>query len=221
MVIAGEQTVGRGRMGRSFYSPGGSGIYLSLLLRPVNADPRQTVTLTAAAAAALCQAMEDVSGKSPQIKWVNDIFLNGRKVSGILTEAAFGLESGAPEYVVVGVGINACAPEGGFPPELAEIAGVLWDKPVPDGNVLNRVGDGCGAGGCCKSRRPAFQCGNAFFKYIRGRIHQARINVAALRQSKPAGSLRRILKYIRGGGINRHCSGIRCRVCFFLTDMKL
>ena len=133
VVIAGEQTGGRGRMGRAFYSPAGSGIYLSLLLRPVNADPQQTVTLTAAAAAALCQAMETVSGSQPQIKWVNDIFLNGKKISGILSEAAFGLESGVPEYVVVGVGINAYVPEGGFPPELAEIAGSLWDSPVPDG----------------------------------------------------------------------------------------
>ena len=133
VVIADEQTEGRGRMGRAFYSPAGSGIYLSLLLRPVNADPRQTVTLTAAAAVALCQAIEAVSEKSPQIKWVNDIFLNGRKICGILSEAAFGLESGAPEYVVVGVGINAYTPEGGFPPELAEIAGALWERPVPGG----------------------------------------------------------------------------------------
>lgn len=133
VVIADEQTGGRGRMGRVFYSPAGSGIYLSLLLRPVNADPRQTVTLTAAAAVALCQAIEAVSENGPQIKWVNDIFLNGRKISGILSEAAFGLESGLPEYVVVGVGINAYTPEGGFPPELAEIAGALWERPVPGG----------------------------------------------------------------------------------------
>ena len=133
VVIAGAQTGGRGRMGRTFYSPAGTGVYLSLLLRPVGADPQQTVTLTAAAAVALCQAMETVSGENPQIKWVNDIFLNGRKVCGILSEASFGLESGVPEYVVVGVGINAYAPEGGFPPNLAEIAGPLWEKPVPDG----------------------------------------------------------------------------------------
>ena len=133
VVIADEQTGGRGRMGRAFYSPAGSGIYLSLLLRPVNADPRQTVTLTAAAAVALCQAIETVSENEPQIKWVNDIFLNGRKICGILSEAAFGLESGVPEYVVVGVGINAYTPEGGFPPELAEIAGALWERPVPGG----------------------------------------------------------------------------------------
>ncbi|MDO5544485.1 MAG: biotin--[acetyl-CoA-carboxylase] ligase [Eubacteriales bacterium] len=133
VVIANAQTNGRGRRGRSFYSPADTGIYLSLLLRPVNSDPRQTVTLTAAAAVALCQAMEAVSGAVPEIKWVNDIFLDGKKISGILTEAAFGLESGAPEYVVVGVGINAYTPEGGFPAELSEIAGALWDKTVPDG----------------------------------------------------------------------------------------
>lgn len=133
VVIAGEQTGGRGRMGRTFFSPPDSGVYLSLLLRPVNADPRQTVTLTAAAAVALCQAIESVSENHPEIKWVNDIFLDGRKVSGILTEAAFGLESGVPEYVVVGVGINAYAPECGFPPDLAKIAGFLWNNTIPDG----------------------------------------------------------------------------------------
>lgn len=137
VVIAGEQQQGRGRSGRTFYSPADTGVYLSLLLRPLNADPRQTVTLTAAAAAALCQAIEAVSGSAPQIKWVNDIFLNGKKICGILSEAAFGLESGTPEYVVVGVGINAYAPERGFPPELAQIAGSLWEQPVPDGK--NRI----------------------------------------------------------------------------------
>ena len=133
VVIGGEQTQGRGRSGRSFYSPAGTGVYVSLLLRPADADPRQTVTLTAAAAVALCRAIETVSGSKAQIKWVNDIFLNGKKVSGILSEAAFGLESGVPEYVVIGVGINAYAPEGGFPPGLTQIAGALWDSPVPDG----------------------------------------------------------------------------------------
>lgn len=133
VVIAGEQTRGRGRCGRSFYSPGDTGVYLSLLLRPVHASPKQTVTLTAAAAVALCQAIEAVGGDCPQIKWVNDIFLHGKKVCGILTEAAFNLETGAPEYVVVGAGINVYAPKEGFPPELETIAGPLWEKPVPDG----------------------------------------------------------------------------------------
>lgn len=133
VVIAGEQTRGRGRCGRSFYSPADTGIYLSLLLRPVHASPKQTMTLTAAAASAMCQAMEAVSGVCPQIKWVNDIFLNGKKVCGILTEAAFSLETGAPEYVVIGAGVNVYAPKEGFPPELEGIAGGLWEKTVPEG----------------------------------------------------------------------------------------
>lgn len=131
-VLAGAQSQGRGRYGRSFYSPDGTGVYLSLLLRPAG-DPQQTVLLTAAAAAAICQAMEALGVDGPEIKWVNDIFLHGKKVCGILCEASFSLETGAPEYVVVGAGINVYAPEGGFPPEIADIAGALWDAPVPDG----------------------------------------------------------------------------------------
>ena len=132
VVLSGSQTQGRGRYGRSFYSPADTGVYLSLLLRPVG-DPRQTVLLTAAAAEAMCQAMEALGVENPQIKWVNDIFLQGKKVCGILCEASFSLETGAPEYVVVGAGINVYAPKGGFPPELADIAGAVWDAPVPDG----------------------------------------------------------------------------------------
>ena len=133
VVIAGEQTAGRGRMGRAFYSPAGSGIYLSLLLRPVNADPRQTVTLTAAAAAALCQAMEAVSGKNPQIKWVNDIILNGKKIFFFHDAAASEIYTRSLHDALPVALAEPGAPEGGFPPELAQIAGALWDSPVPDG----------------------------------------------------------------------------------------
>lgn len=132
VVLAGAQSRGRGRYGRQFYSPAGTGVYLSILLRPAG-DPQQAVLLTAAAAAAMCQAMEALGVENPQIKWVNDIFLQGKKVCGILSEASFSLETGAPEYVVVGAGINVYTPAGGFPPELADIAGAVWDTPVPDG----------------------------------------------------------------------------------------
>lgn len=132
VVLSGSQTQGRGRYGRSFYSPADTGVYLSLLLRPTG-DPQQTVLLTAAAAAAMCQAMEALGVEGPKIKWVNDIFLSGKKVCGILCEASFSLETGVPEYVVVGAGINVYAPKGGFPPEIADIAGALWNAPVPDG----------------------------------------------------------------------------------------
>ena len=147
VVLAGSQTQGRGRYGRTFYSPEDTGVYLSLLLRPAG-DPQQTVLLTAAAAAAMCQAMEALGVENPQIKWVNDIFLSGRKVCGILCEASFSLETGAPEYVVVGAGINVYAPKGGFPPEIADIAGALWESPVSDGKISWQRNFSIGSGRC-------------------------------------------------------------------------
>lgn len=133
VVIAGEQTAGRGRSGRHFFSPGGTGLYLSLLLRPRDYAPQQAVQLTALAAAAMCQAVEAVSGRQPGIKWVNDLILDGKKVCGILTEGAFGLETGALEYAVVGVGVNLYPPAGGFPEDIAPIAGTVFSAPQDDG----------------------------------------------------------------------------------------
>ena len=122
VIIACEQTAGRGRYGRQFFSPAGTGVYLSLLLRPTAYSPQQATCLTAAAAAAMCQAIEAVTGQQPGIKWVNDIFLHGKKVCGILTEAAVGLETGALDYMVLGAGVNLYPPTGGFPEEIRPIA---------------------------------------------------------------------------------------------------
>ena len=85
VVIAGEQTKGKGRLGRSFYSPSDTGVYLSLLLRPENILPEQAVHITTIAAVAACEAIERVSGRKAGIKWVNDIYMDGKKGSGILT----------------------------------------------------------------------------------------------------------------------------------------
>lgn len=131
-LISNEQTAGRGRYGRSFFSPSGTGAYLSVLLRPNHCPARQAVGITTMAAAAMCLAIEEVCGETPGIKWVNDIFVRGKKVCGILTEGAFGLENGMLEYAVVGVGINVYAPEGGFPEPLREIAGALSEQPRND-----------------------------------------------------------------------------------------
>ena len=125
-LVAAQQTAGRGRMGRSFYSPPGSGLYLSLLLRP-ELPAAQAVRLTACAAVAAAEAIESLSGAETAIKWVNDIQIGGRKVCGILTEAGLDCESGRMHYVVVGVGVNLRAPEGGFPPELRGIAGAAFE----------------------------------------------------------------------------------------------
>lgn len=131
-VVAGNQTKGKGRMGRSFHSPADTGIYMSVVLRPDNFTPQQAVKLTTMAAVAVCEAIEDVSGEKAEIKWVNDVFVRGRKVCGILTEASFGLEDGMLEYAILGVGINVFAPAEGFPDEIKNIAGAVFDQPKSD-----------------------------------------------------------------------------------------
>lgn len=125
VIFAEEQTGGRGRLGRSFFSPKGSGIYMSLLLRPtLSAD--FAVRLTTAACVAVCRAIESVTGKACRIKWVNDIYLEGRKVCGILTEAVSNFETGAIESVVVGIGVNFKAVPDDFPAEIRDKAGAIF-----------------------------------------------------------------------------------------------
>ena len=147
IIIACEQTAGRGRYGRQFFSPVDSGVYLSLLLRPTAYSPQQATCLTAAAAAAMCQAIEAVTGQQPGIKWVNDIFLHGKKVCGILTEAAVGLETGTLNYMVLGAGVNLYPPAEGFPEEIQSIAGSVLERSCPEaknrlvGEFLNRFWD--------------------------------------------------------------------------------
>lgn len=124
VIVANQQTDGMGRQGRSFYSPKESGIYFSLLLKPDMIGSEATF-LTTMAAVAVCQAIEKVTDKKPQIKWVNDIYIEGKKVCGILTQAAFNLETGRADYVIVGIGINVYRPAGGFPSDLSSIAGAV------------------------------------------------------------------------------------------------
>ena len=147
VIVACEQTDGRGRYGRQFFSPIDSGVYLSLLLRPTAYSPQQATCLTAAAAAAMGQAIEAVTGQQPGIKGVNDIFLHGKKVCGILTEAAVGLETGALDYMVLGAGVNLYPPVKGFPEEIQPIAGSVLERSCPEaknrlvGEFLNRFWD--------------------------------------------------------------------------------
>ena len=105
-VLSGKQTGGRGRTGRSFYSPADKGIYMSLLLRPENCSPAVAVKFTTMAAVAACRAIEKVSQKKAQIKWVNDVYLDGKKICGILTEAVSDFESATVSSVIIGIGIN-------------------------------------------------------------------------------------------------------------------
>lgn len=133
VILANSQTKGKGRVGRTFYSPTDTGIYLSILLRPVHYSAQQAVKFTTMAAVAACESIEAISEQKTMIKWVNDIYINGKKVGGILTEAAISLESGFLDYIVMGIGINVYTPPKGFPPELSNIAGAVFSEHQRDG----------------------------------------------------------------------------------------
>ena len=139
VIIANSQTGGKGRLGRSFFSPLNTGLYISVLLRPADIPPQRALKITTMAAVAACRAIEAVlpDQMRPQIKWVNDIFLRGKKVVGILTEASVSMENGNLEYAVLGIGFNVYEPEGGFPEELRSIAGAVLPSRVPD--AKNRI----------------------------------------------------------------------------------
>ena len=127
-VLAERQLAGRGRMGRSFASPSG-GLYLSYLLRP-SGSAAEPGTITARAAVAVRRAILRTCGLAPEIKWVNDLLLEGRKLCGILAEAV--LRGGRAESVVLGIGINAETRREDFPPELRDTAASLREfLPAP------------------------------------------------------------------------------------------
>ena len=121
VVVAAQQTAGRGRMGRSFHAPAGLGLYFSLVLRP-QCPPEQLLHLTCAAAVASCNSVESCAGFRPQIKWTNDLVVNRRKLGGILTELSVSSKTGLVEWAVIGIGINCRHRTEDFPPELQDMA---------------------------------------------------------------------------------------------------
>ncbi len=143
VIVASAQTAGKGRAGRSFYSPDDSGVYLSILLRPEGFTAERAARFTTMAAIAACHAIDELTGSADmdvhgaQIKWVNDVYLAGKKVVGILTEAGLDLESGALDYAVLGIGFNVYEPEGGFPEEIRERAGAILTERI--GGAKNRL----------------------------------------------------------------------------------
>lgn len=124
VLIADCQTGGRGSRGRSFLSPAGSGIYMSIILRP-NCYPVDIMHLTCAVGTAMCDAVENVCGIRPGVKWANDLVLEGRKIAGILTELSV-LPCGKIDYLVIGIGINCCQKQADFPEEIRSFAGSLF-----------------------------------------------------------------------------------------------
>ena len=145
VVLADRQMAGRGRMGRTFFSPDGTGLYMSILLRrPWSA--RHALRLTTAAAVAVAQAIEALIGCRADIKWVNDIYLDGKKVCGILTEGSVVPGTDRLDYAVIGIGVNICPPADGFPPELEAMATALFGAESLQGarerlaaDILNRL----------------------------------------------------------------------------------
>ena len=122
-ILAGHQTGGHGRLGRSFHSPEGMGVYLSFLIRP-DCAPTALMHLTCATAVAMCEAVEAACGLRPGIKWTNDLVYGRRKLGGILTE--LGLSSqGTADYAIIGIGINCCQQEADFPEDIRNIAASL------------------------------------------------------------------------------------------------
>ncbi|MBQ9165785.1 MAG: biotin--[Oscillospiraceae bacterium] len=121
VALAESQTGGRGRLGRSFSSPEGKGIYCSVLLRP-NVPPVEAVDLTSYTAVALCDGIEKVTGSRPRIKWTNDLVMGGKKICGVLCEMSIAPD-GSLQHVVIGFGVNVNQTPDEWPEELKAIAG--------------------------------------------------------------------------------------------------
>lgn len=126
LCLCERQTAGKGRLGRSWHSPAGQGLWLSVLLRPC-IRPEDAPLVTLCAAMAMEQAVREVTGLDAKIKWPNDLVLAGKKLCGILLEIGFGGEG--IDYIVVGTGLNVRA--GAYPAELAHQATSIEDHMAP------------------------------------------------------------------------------------------
>ncbi len=133
LILARSQSGGRGRRGRSFFSPKDSGIYMSLLLIPKSSTSIELITSAMAVAAA--RGIKKTLDLEIDLKWVNDLFYKGKKVGGILTEAVFSTSS-RPDYIILGMGINLYSPQGGFSQGLNQAGYLLEEKRAGLRNLL-------------------------------------------------------------------------------------
>ncbi len=141
VVIAKEQTAGRGRLGRSFYSPKGTGLYMSILFKPDLGTDKVTL-FTTAAALSVAKAIRKVTCYDASIKWVNDILMDNKKVCGILTEGKIDSSNSKMDYIVLGIGINVEEPKCGFPEEISDIATSVinqTNRKNNDENLVNKL----------------------------------------------------------------------------------
>lgn len=134
IYIAESQTAGRGRLGRTFYSPEKTGIYLTIVYAP-KGGITQPARLTAVSAVAICRILKQLYNINPQIKWINDIFVNGKKISGILTEGFTNFETGTIESAIIGIGINISDNPDVFPEDVAKVAGSITGAGKAEGGV--------------------------------------------------------------------------------------
>ncbi len=136
VIAANSQTGGKGRRGRSFFSPQNTGVYFSIILRP-QISASDSVLVTTAAAVVTAEAIEELTGKTAEIKWINDIYVDGKKCVGILCEAIFDYESGGVDSIIVGIGINVST--NNFPDEIKNRAGSIGK--VSRNNLVARIAD--------------------------------------------------------------------------------
>lgn len=136
LVIAESQTGGRGRMGRSFYSPNGTGVYFSLLLHP-GFSAEKSLFLTVMAAVSVAETVMKYNSNDVKIKWVNDIYIDGKKVCGILTEGSV-IAQKKLDYAVVGIGINVIAPENDFPSDIKDTATAIFQGNTEE-NIKEKI----------------------------------------------------------------------------------
>ncbi len=138
LVVADAQTSGRGRMGRTFFSPESTGIYMSLLL-DCNRIKLPPNLLTVAAGTAVCRVLREICKIDADIKWVNDIFANNKKVCGILAESISDFNTNLPRYIVVGIGINISTADNVFPDDIKEIAGSVFPKHTTRNEIIAEI----------------------------------------------------------------------------------
>ncbi len=137
IILAEEQTKGRGRRGRDFFSPELTGIYMTIVLKP-DQSPKEALLTTIATAVGSARAIKKLTGIDVAIKWVNDLYFQDLKIAGILTEGLTSLETGILDYLIVGIGLNFIKPEKGFPQAFRENAGALFLK-KPENLTRNQL----------------------------------------------------------------------------------
>ena len=166
-------------MGRSFESPAGTGIYLSVLFRQV-LPAEGALSITTAAAVSACRAIEECTDAEPSIKWVNDVYVRGKKVCGILTEGSADPSTGTLRWAVMGIGFNVYEPENGFSDAIKEVAGII--SPKPQENLRNRL-----SGAFLRHLKSLLLCGSFSDEYRRRSfVPGRRINVLRSGIPRPA-----------------------------------